>query len=306
MSAHLTPRAWSRVWKPARARVWLELLAAPILAAVLAGATPAHSAITTASQTLATVTHTPTPPAPVPTPVPTPVPVIASVLAPVPASPSQGPATIAASFQPDRLGATGALTVTIDLAGGPLGVPPPLHSSILRLPTGLGMEIPHLRSCAPERLRLLGARGCPAQSWLGVGRALVRAPLGSQQLGESISLWVFLGPLRDLQPTFELLAQGYTPFDERVVLSGTVLPDNPPYGEDLVLPVPAIPTLALEPEASIASMSLTIGASRRSARESNTTIEPARCPTGGFPFAAELTYTDGSTQDASTVTPCPR
>jgi hypothetical protein len=119
-------------------------------------------------------------------------------------------------------------------------------------------------------------------------------------------LWVFLGPLRNLQPTFEMLAQGYTPFDERVMLSGTVLPDNPPYGEDLVLSVPAIGTLPLEPDALLASMSLTIGSPRRSARESNTTIEPTRCPPGGFPFAAELSYADGSTQDVSTATPCPR
>ena len=223
-----------------------------------------------------------------------------------PTSGSDGAATIAASFHPDRLGAMGALTVTIDLAGGALGEPPPLRRSVLRLPAGLGVEIPHLRSCEPHRLQLLGARGCPAQSRLGVGRALVRAPLGSQLLEESVSLWVFLGPLRDLQPTFEMLAQGYTPFDERVVLSGTVIPDNPPYGEDLVLSIPAIPTLPLEPGASIASMSLTIGSSRRSARASNTTIEPTRCPPGGFPFAAELAYADGSTQDVSTTTPCPR
>jgi hypothetical protein len=222
-----------------------------------------------------------------------------------PTSGSQVPATIAASFHPDRLGAMGALTVTIDLAGSALGDPPPLRRLVLRLPAGLGVEIPHLHSCEPDRLRLLGPRGCPAQSRLGVGRALVQARLGSQLLGESISLWVFLGPLRNLQPTFEMLGQGYTPFDERVVLSGTVLPDNPPYGEDLVLSVPAIPTLPLEPGASIASMSLTIGSSRRSAREANTTIEPTRCPLGGFPFGAELTYADGSTQDVSAATLCP-
>jgi len=219
---------------------------------------------------------------------------------------SQAPATIAASFHPDRLGAVGALTITMDFAESAVGEPSPLRRSVLRLPTGLGIEIPHLRSCESYRLQLLGARGCPAQSRLGVGQALVRAPLGSQLLSESLSLWVFLGPLRNLQPTFEMLAQGYTPFDERVVLSGTVLPDNPPYGEDLVLSVPAIPTLPLEPDALLASMSLTIGSPRRSARGSNTTIEPARCPPGGFPFAAELTYADGSTQDISTATPCPR
>jgi hypothetical protein len=221
-----------------------------------------------------------------------------------PAGGSPAPA-IAASFHPDRLGATGALTVTIALAAGALGEASPLRHLVLRLPAGLGVEIPHLHSCEPQRLQLLGARGCSAQSRLGVGSALVQAQLGSQMLGESLSLWVFLGPLRNLQPTFDLLAQGYTPFDERVVLSGTVLPDEPPYGEDLVLSAPAISTLPLEPDASIASMSLTIGSSRRSTRESNTTVEPTRCPTGGFPFAAELTYAYGSTQDISTAAPCP-
>jgi hypothetical protein len=262
----MSARLTPRAWLSARTWVCLGLLAAPA-SLVLACVTPARSA---------------------------------------PTSGSQVPATIAASFQPDRLGAMGALTVTIDLAEDALGDPPPLRRSVLRLPAGLGVEIPHLRSCESERLRLLGPRGCPAQSKLGVGRALVRAPLGSELLDESVSLWVFLGPLRNLQPTFEMLAQGYTPFDERVVLSGTVLPDNPPYGEDLVLSVPAIPTLPLEPDASVASMSLTIGSSRRSARESNTTIEPTRCPPGGFPFAAELTYADGSTQDVSAATACPR
>ena len=133
----------------------------------------------------------------------------------------------------------------VDFAEGALGESSPLRRSVLRLPAGLGIEVPHLRSCDLYRLQLLGARGCPAQSLLGVGRALVRAPLGSQSLGESISLWLFLGPLRNLQPTFAMLAQGYTPFDERVVLSGTVLPDNNlAYGEDLVLPVPRNPDAA--------------------------------------------------------------
>lgn len=200
----------------------------------------------------------------------------------------------------------GALNVKIDLAGGAPGDPPPLRRSILRLPAGLGVEVPHLVSCQPARLRRLGARGCPAQSRLGVGHALVQATLGSQLLGENISLGVFLGPLRNLQPTFEILGQGYTPFDERMVLSGTVLPDDPPYGEDLVLSVPAIPTLPLEPDASVVSLSLTIGSTRRSARDPNATIEPTRCPLDGFPFAAEVTYADGSQQDATSSVPCPQ
>lgn len=220
------------------------------------------------------------------------------------------PAAIAAAFHPNRLGAMGSLKLTIDLRGDGQSdpLPPPLRRAVIRLPAGLGVEIPLLRSCAAQRLRLLGARGCPAQSRLGVGRALVRARLGSQLLGEELSLWVFLGPLRNLQPTFEILAQGYTPFDERVVLTGTIAPDGPPYGEDLVLSVPAIATLPLEPDASIAWMSLTIGrdGSSRAAQGANAIVEPTRCPAAGFLFAAQLTYASGSTQSTFTASPCTR
>ena len=66
-------------------------------------------------------------------------------------------------------------------------------------------------------------------------------------------------------------------------------------------------TLPLEPDASVVSLSLTLGASRRSALGgSNAIIEPTRCPPGGFPFAAALTYAEGPTQDIATATPCPR
>jgi hypothetical protein len=293
MSEHLTPRAWP----VARARTCAVLLAVPASVA-FACAGPARSA-PFAMARLAPLEMVRS--APLETARSAPL----AMARPASTSGPQAPATIAAVFHPDRLGAMGSFTVAIDLGAGAVGDQPPLRSSVLRLPAGLGIEVPHLRACEPERLRLLGARGCPLQAKIGSGQALVRAQLGSQLLEESVSLSVFLGPLHNLQPTFEMLAQGYTPFDERVVLSGAVLPDDPPYSEDLVLPVPAIATLPLEPDASVASMSLTIGSSRHSSREPNTAVEPTRCPSGGFPFAAELTYADGSTQSVSTASPCP-
>ena len=57
------------------------------------------------------------------------------------------------SLSPNRLGAKGALVVTIHFTGGESGVPSPVRRSILRFPAGLGLEIPHLRSCCVARLR---------------------------------------------------------------------------------------------------------------------------------------------------------
>jgi hypothetical protein len=134
----------------------------------------------------------------------------------------------------------------------------------------------------------------------------VETHAGSQTITEDIGLWAFLGGLQNNGlPAFEVLGQGYTPLDRRVVLSGAVRPDRAPYGEALSISIPAIPTLPLEPDASLVNFSLTIGPGKRT-RDSNTVLVPSRCPAGGFPFAAEFTYADGSTGSAFTAVPCPR
>jgi hypothetical protein len=226
--------------------------------------------------------------------------------APAPATQSSTTATIAPKLSPDRLGAEGALNLTIRYGTDESGLPLPVRRSILRFPAGLGVEIPHLRSCSVARLRSGGPSACPAQSLLGHGHALAEAQAGSQIVSEGIALTLFVGPFHNLQPTFEILGQGYSPFEERVVLTGTVRPDNPPYGEDLVLSIPPIPTLPLEPDASIVSMSLTVGTAKpRRPVTVNTVVVPPSCPAGGFPFAAEFTYADGSTSSALAGAACP-
>lgn len=231
-----------------------------------------------------------------------------AALALPPPSARAASATIVPSLSPNRLGAKGALTLTIRFTeGGSEGVPSPIRRAILRFPAGLGIEIPHLRSCSIGRLRARGPSGCSAQSELGHGHALAEALAGSQLITENISLWLFLGPFHNLEPTFEILGQGFTPFDERVVLTGAVGLDNPPYGEDLVLSIPPIPTVPLEPDASIVTMSLTVGASKPPhPAQANTVVVPPSCPAGGFPFAAEFTYADGSSGSALANAACPR
>ena len=130
--------------------------------------------------------------------------------------------------------------------------------------------------------------------------------MGTLTITEEVALEAFLGPPQNLQPTFEILAQGYTPLDERMVFTGTVLPDSAPYGEELVLSIPPIPTLSLEPDASVVNFSLTIGAGNKGRRHNaNTVVMPSSCPVGGFPFAAEFTYADGSTTSTLATAVCP-
>ncbi len=223
-----------------------------------------------------------------------------------PPSPALTSATITPSLSPDRLSARASLTLRINYTGGEFGVPAPVRRSVLRLPAGMSLEVPSLHSCSAARLRARGSDGCPARSRLGAGHALVEAHAGSQTITENVALWAFLGPPDNLQPTFEVLAQGYTPLDERVVFSGMVMSDNAPYGEALVMSLPPVPTLPSESDASIVTFSLTVGANRRRRRGAQSTVlVPSTCPAGGFPFAAQFTYADGSDGEALATIPCP-
>ncbi|HTZ65004.1 MAG TPA: hypothetical protein VMB51_12945 [Solirubrobacteraceae bacterium] len=216
-------------------------------------------------------------------------------------------ATIAASLAPDRLGAKAALTLAVHYAGGEAGVPAPVRRAVVWLPAGMSLDAPQLRSCSAARLRAVGAGGCPQASALGAGHALVETRAGSLTVTEKVSLRAFIGPLDNLEPTFEILAQGLSPAEQRVVLSGFALVAGPPYGEQLVLSIPPVPTLPLAPDASIASLSLTVGAGLRArARDRNAVLVPSACPAGGFPVAAEFTYAGAPSGEASTAIPCPR
>lgn len=215
-------------------------------------------------------------------------------------------ATIAPSLSPNRLGAKGALTIAIQYAGGEFGVPAPVRRVRLRFPAGLSLDIPKLRNCTGARLRATGVNGCPKQSQIGSGRALVESHTGAETIFENVVMRAFLGPPQNLRPTFLILAQGFTPIDHSVILNGTVRPVGTPYGEELAMSVPPIPTLPTEPDASIATLSLTVGSvQRRRSHSANTVRVPSRCPAGGFPFSAEFTYADGSGGSAQAAAPCP-
>ena len=91
------------------------------------------------------------------------------------------------------------------------------------------------------------------------------------------------------------------------MFGGTVSPAAAPYGEELVMSIPPIATLPLESDASLSALSLTVGTDvRRAPREANTVVVPGSCPPGGFPFAAEFTYADGTSGRALTTAPCPQ
>jgi hypothetical protein len=234
---------------------------------------------------------------------------LAIVAAACAASAAHAQETVAAirpSFSPDRLGARTAVTFGIHFAGGEEGVPAPVRKAVVQVPAGLGVELPSTLGCTVAHLQAHGASGCPPRSQIGSGHALMAVRTGAQVTREAATLWAFLGPLEGGQPTIQILGQGYTPIERRVAFSLRLEPDRAPFWAKLVALVPPIPTIPLEPDASAVNFSLTIGTTGRSRKPGTIGIfVPSHCPAGGFPWAAEFTYADGSTDNTTATIPCP-
>jgi hypothetical protein len=213
-------------------------------------------------------------------------------------------ATIKPSFAPDRLGAVTAVTMSVHFSNEQGGVPAALSHAVVQLPPGLGIDPRGVGTCSKASLEANLGRNCPASALIGSGSALAVAHLGSLNLNENTTLSAWRGPNQGGHPTLEIAGEGLSPLQERVVASGVLEPDHAPYGQKLVMSIPPIPTIPLEPDASIQRFSVTIGFSARTRREGHLSV-PRTCPAGGFPFAAEFTYADGSSSNSAAKVPCP-
>lgn len=227
------------------------------------------------------------------------------IVAPAAAARAEVTASLHPSFRPDALGARTAFTLSFALGVGEEGVPPPVTHVTLRLPAGLGVDLHGVATCSPEALRRKGRAGCSPRSLIGRGHAVVEVHAGSQAIPEEALVWAFRGTG---QGAVEILSRGETPLQQQTLSSGALSRDGGPYGLRLAIAVPRIPTLVYEPDGSIISYSLTIGAagSKPRAHAAGVAITvPRHCPAGGFPFAAEFTFADFTTARASASVPCP-
>ncbi len=210
-------------------------------------------------------------------------------------------AAVKPSFSPDRLGASTVFTLGLNFGGAHQRIPAPVRTSVVHLPAGLGLNMRGIGICRPERLRKHGPSGCPASSLLGRGHALLEAQAGALVITESATLEAFRGPNRAGHPMLEVTGQGLTPLVERITFTGLVVADRAPYGLKVKMTIPPIPTLPTEPSASTVSFSLTFGG----AGAHKTVTVPSQCPVGGFPFAADFGFNDGSSATASSAVACP-
>jgi hypothetical protein len=254
----------------------------------------------------------------VPKPTPTPARAAASAPAPAPAPTPTPTVKLTAGFSPEWLGAGTTVHLGFRIAEPGGGIPPPLTELGLLYPAELGIATSSLglEECSLEILQEDGVGGCPTNSLMGHGSAQIDVPFLLGPVLEPVGVTLLSGPVQEGHLGLLFFADGESPVIAKLPFAAFVLPAQGRFGGLLNAQIPLVAAVPEGPDAAIVRMQTTIGPSRltyyRRVRgrlvgfRPRGILLPSRCPRGGFPFAAHLTFQSGAHVEASTVVPCPR
>jgi hypothetical protein len=197
-------------------------------------------------------------------------------------------------------------------------VPPPLSQIDIDYPNNFGIALSGLgvETCTAAVLEALGPSGCPADSVMGYGSALGAIPFGPVIVREAASVTIVRA--EDEKGHIALLfdAQGLSPVLANLVLPGVLLAAPRPFGGDIHVGVPLIPSLPEAPDVAVLELRAVIGPAAGLTYYEDPhghavpyipkgILLPGNCPRGGFPFAAKLTFQGGGHASARTTVRCP-
>ncbi len=226
--------------------------------------------------------------------------------------------SLTAALTPERLGAgtTIHFGFTIPIPVGHAAVP--IRQIDLLYPANLGIATSGLglSTCRAEILEARGPPGCPSNSVMGYGSGLVEVPFGPETLQETTRTTTFMAPVHNGQLSLLFYVDGESPVSAQLVFPGLVLAAPDPFGGDLNAILPLIPSVPEAPDAALVKLKTTLGPSHITYyeyRKGHTIpyhprgiLLPRSCPHGGFQFAAQFTFNDGSHSSAHATVPCPR
>jgi hypothetical protein len=215
---------------------------------------------------------------------------------------------------PDRPGHATALGIDIRIATPP--VPPPLSTLEILYPSELGFTSGELglEACSQSELEAHGPAACPADSRMGGGSARAQAPFASGTVSETGRLAIVRGPEQAGHPQLIFYVENSRPLNAQLAFSSLLLAASPPY-EQIQLAVPLIGSIPEAPPIALVSLHATLDpgglryyetrGGRRVAYHPKGVILPRRCPRGGFPFGAVLSFRGGARSEVHTDVPCP-
>jgi hypothetical protein len=225
-------------------------------------------------------------------------------------------ARLRVAFVPDTPGARTTVELSLRVYGERGQPPPPMSSMTLRLPAGMGIATTTLgeANCAPAALIAAGLSGCSANALLGFGTATAIVPVSPGEVVEHATLHALMGPPRETRVEVLFYVEASGPVFAQLVLPAVLAEDRPPYGERLQTSIPLVEVWPEGPDLSLRSIEATIGPLHLlyHRRAGSKTVYfrprgvriPRRCPRGGYPFAALLSFAGGARTSAEYRVPC--
>jgi hypothetical protein len=226
-------------------------------------------------------------------------------------------ARLTATLTPEHLGEGTTIGFNLRILTAAGEIPPPLTLVELRYPQDLGIATSGLGlgTCAPALLEAVGPEGCPADSVMGIGSAVAEIPVGPEIVHETAPVTIFRAPTENGQIAMVLYANGANPVEAQILLPSLLLPASAPFGGSVRIRVPLVPSLPETPDVAVVRLTTTLGPLGITyyERKHGHVVGyrprglqlPNSCPRGGFPFAAQLGFVDGTSASAQARVACP-
>jgi hypothetical protein len=226
-------------------------------------------------------------------------------------------AKLTIGFAPYRLGVNSAFTFAIQVSSTTGAVPSPATSMGLRMPASMGLSTSQLglSVCRPEALRAGGVAGCPPEAVIGKGKASVVEASGSEQFEIPTAITVVMAPSVHEQTRLFFYAEGQSVMITELFFGGYMTGITKPLGTLVDATIPATVGVPGTPPAALTDMAVTLAprglmyvkhVNGRTVRYHPKGLAvPTVCPPGGFTFAVQLGFADGTYTEATTRLACP-
>jgi hypothetical protein len=231
---------------------------------------------------------------------------------------AQGDSVTATSGQTQSMDATHSpnkagkgTQVTIDLkvtcppdkqcqaAPAPIGKPSPVLNTVVHLPKGMKYGFKYFPTCNPSKLESGGLKGCSKKAIVGKGnltadgRPVVDTPVNG-------TVTAFNGTKSGGKARYLLYV--IPELSSPLVLVGTLS------GNTLTIPVPAVPTLPGQPNATLTSFKIKTGGTVKVKKKGKTRkysylTNPKKC-SGGYTWTFDFTYENTDKLSPKDVAPC--
>jgi hypothetical protein len=203
------------------------------------------------------------------------------------------------------LGAGTAIQTNFTISGTEYGgFPPPLTGVMVELPAGVKLDPSAFATCAPNVIQEKGPSACPKKSSAGPkGSASGVVSFGTERVQETVAVIPFFAPGGGL----EFYVNGTSPVSIEILAKGSIKTAAAPYGLKFEGEIPLIESVPGALDASAESISVKLGAAYKKGKKtiSYGTV-PKKCPKGGFPLKAVLSFLGGATAEATYNAPCPK